>query len=181
MMTDNNRTLVWQQVIERVSVEYRSLPQSEKEWIGERLDRIEQLQAELDRLFQVAEGERICCLCQGDCCAKGHNHMTLVNLLSLVRQGVDVPVADFSRTCPFLGDRGCVLAVAARPYNCITFICDSIEDALDTEQRRRFYEIDRQLRALYQEFVQRYRAAAMTGLLIWAQRYPDTPVFQSEG
>ena len=173
---NKQRNQLWSSVVTRLMNEYKTLSTSERQWIDRRLDQIDAVQRELDQLFCAAEGEGICCQCQGDCCAKGHNHMTLANLLSFARQGVLPPAADFERTCPFLGSRGCELSVASRPYNCITFICDSIEDALDKDDKKRFYDLDRELRVLYLEFSQRYQGGAMTGLLIQEQRHPGQPL-----
>lgn len=173
---NNQRSQLWKSVVSRLMSEYKTLSSSEHEWINRRLDRIDAVQRELDQLFCAAEGEGICHQCQGGCCAKGHNHMTLANLLSFARHDVLPPDADFERTCPFLGSYGCELSVTSRPYNCITFICDSIEQALDEERKQRFYDLDRVLRSLYLEFSQRYQGGAMTGLLIQEDRYPGQPL-----
>jgi hypothetical protein len=173
---NKQRSQLWNSVVFRLMNEYKTLSTTECQWIDRRLDRIDAVQRELDQLFCAAEGEGICHQCQGDCCAKGHNHMTLVNLLSFARHDVLPPDADFERTCPFLGSHGCDLSVASRPYNCITFICDSIESALNEENKERFYDLDRRLRNLYLEFSQRYQGGVMTGLLIQEQRRPGQPL-----
>ncbi|PLY00100.1 MAG: hypothetical protein C0622_09465 [Desulfuromonas sp.] len=180
-MTDTAkiRAQLWDGLMARALEAYRALAATEKEWIAGRLARIAQLQRELDTLFRAGNGLAACHNCGGDCCAKGHNHMTLANLLAFLQDGELPPVADFSLTCPFLGPQGCRLAVERRPYNCVTFICDEIEIALCPDQRRRFYSLDSELRQLYLEFSARYPAAAMTGLLIREQRSPGAPLLQS--
>ncbi len=170
-MTEN-RTGLWTDIASRLMSEYRHLSRKERLWIDDQLDRIELIQAELDRLFSLVEGERHCRYCRGDCCTNGHNHMTLVNLLSFARHGTPLPAADFSCACPFLDPQGCKLPVSGRPYNCITFICDRIEDALAPDQQQQFYALDQQLRELYLSVCRRYRGAAMTGLMIQEQRRP---------
>jgi len=173
---NKQRSQLWKSVVSRLMDEYKTLSMSELEWIDRRLNRIDIVQRELDQLFRTAEGESICHRCQGDCCAKGHNHMTLANLLSFARHDVFPPDADFDRTCPFLSSSGCELSVISRPYNCITFICDSIEQAFGEEDKQRFYDLDRELRSLYLEFSQRYQGGAMTGLLIQEDRCPGQPL-----
>lgn len=175
---NDERSQLWKSIVARLMNEYRKLPVPEQQWIDKRLNRIEAIQTELHQLFCAVEGEGICCRCQGDCCAKGHNHMTLANLLSFARRDSVPPAAVFSRTCPFLGARGCELSAASRPYNCITFICDRIENALEPESREQFYALDRELRAVYLEFSDRYRGAAMTGLLIQELRRPGQPLLK---
>jgi len=174
---DNTRTSRWQQIVAQVAAEYRLLPDEEKAWINPRLDRIQQLQRELQQLFDGAEGTRHCRLCEGDCCARGHHHMTLVNLLGFIRKNRLPPDADFTQTCPFLSWQGCLLPVAERPYNCISFICDKIEADLSPEELARFYELELQLRSLYFEFSERYLGAAMTGLLLQEQRLAGRSFF----
>ncbi len=163
---DNNRTSRWQQIVAQVAAEYRLLPDAEKGWIDVRLDQIQQLQVDLQDLFDNADGTEHCRECEGDCCARGHHHMTLVNLLGFLRTNRIPPDADFTQTCPFLSWKGCLVPVAERPYNCISFICDKIEADLTSEELARFYHLEKQLRSLYHEFSDRYLGAAMTGLLL---------------
>ena len=171
------RDQLWNELSSRIFDDFSQLPESERQWIAERLPRIESLQRQLDHLFSSGDGENACRLCQGSCCAQGHNHMTLVNLLGFALKETIPPSADFSRTCPFLGLQGCVLPVESRPYNCVTFICDRIETVLTDAEKERFYRIDRELRECYQEFSNRYSGAAMTGLLIREQRYSGQSFF----
>lgn len=101
--------------------------------------------------------------------------MTLANLLGYLEARQGPPGADFSATCPFLGPRGCRLEVGLRPYNCVSFICDTIEAALRPEQLERFYRLERLLRRHYQEFAARYSGAGLTGLLLQQQRLAGRP------
>ncbi len=174
---DNTRTSRWQQIVAQVAAEYRLLPAAERDWINPRLDRIQRLQVELQNLFDCAEGTQHCRLCEGDCCACGHHHMTLVNLLGFIRKNTLPPDADFTRTCPFLSWKGCLLPVTERPYNCISFICDKIETDLTRDELAQFYALERELRTLYFEFSERYLGAAMTGLLLQDQRLAGRSFF----
>lgn len=164
------RDRCWRTIVKQVESEYRLLPETEKHWIARRLDKIASLQRELDRLFTKADGEQSCGTCLGECCVKGHNHMTLANLLAFLQQGELPPPADFSRTCPFLGERGCLLGIEERPYNCISFVCDIIENSLTSEEIDQFYRQEGQLRAIYLEFAERYVGGGLTGLLLQWQR-----------
>jgi len=172
------RSQLWEQLIEQIELEYQQLPAAEKSWIAEQLQRIEALQRQLNLLFVESQGHQACATCLGGCCALGHNHMTLANLLAYLQSGERPPGADFSRTCPFLADAGCLLPDSRRPYNCISFVCDRIEENLIQEELERFYDLERQLRALYQQFAERYAGAALTGLLIQAQRLGNRAYFR---
>lgn len=177
---EQQRTQLWQAITSRLPEEYAELSDEQRSWIEERLTRIEELQQQLDELFSAADGAAICRHCQGQCCRNGYNHLTLANLLNYYRYHHTSPPVDFSATCPYLGECGCVLPVASRPYNCITFICDSIEAALNEQQRERFYALDSELRSLYLEFARRYPSAAMTGVLIQEQRRPGQNLFEKQ-
>ena len=171
------RSQQWQQLVARIAMDYQDLPASEKHWISERLAQLEPLQERLNQLFEIGSGLQSCADCQGDCCARGHNHMTLVNLLGFLENGSLPPPADFNRTCPFLGEQGCVLPVARRPYNCISFVCDIIENSLTTAQISEFYSLEQQLRCLYQAFADRYAGGGMTGLLLQNERLAGQSFF----
>lgn len=164
------RDRLWRTIVKQVAAEYRLLPANEKDWIAQRLKEIARLQRELERLFAHADGAQACAHCSGECCAKGHNHMTLANLLAFLQQGKLPPAADFSRTCPFLAEEGCLLDVEVRPYNCISFVCDIIESSLTSEEIEQFYRQEKQLRALYLEFAEHYAGGGLTGLLLQSQR-----------
>jgi hypothetical protein len=169
-----SRTERWQLILQQVTAAYRDLAEDEKNWICRQLQLIETLQQQLELLFQLAGGAQVCSGCQGDCCAKGHNHMTLANLLSFLQTDRLPPRADFSRTCPFLGRQGCLLPPASRPYNCISFVCDTIENALKPADLVEFYHLERLLRSYYLEFAARYRGAGMTGVLLQQEQLPGS-------
>ncbi len=167
-----SRAARWQALVQQVGAAYRILADAEKEWIRRQLRQIEGLQVQLEQLFQRGDGSTACRVCQGDCCAKGHNHMTLANLLSYLQHDQLPPVADFSRTCPFLAEQGCLLPAAGRPYTCVSFVCDIIESALTPVELAEFYRLERALRSCYQQFAARYRGAGMTGLLLQQEQLP---------
>ena len=158
----------WQQIIVAVQKELFCLSEDERRWIEQHLANIGELQRQLHQLFVQANGPEHCQKCLGSCCELGNNHMTLVNVLSGLLQH-NLPGADFSRTCPFLGDIGCTLQVETRPFNCVTFICDIIEDTLTTQDQERFYLLERQLREQYTAFDQRYIGSSLQGILIRSQ------------
>ncbi|SHI94071.1 hypothetical protein SAMN02745165_01192 [Malonomonas rubra DSM 5091] len=168
----------WKKLVEQIAQEYRALPASEKTWIAEQLQQVETLQQQLNQLFEQGNGLTSCADCLGDCCAKGHNHMTLANLLSYLQRNDLPPQPDFSRTCPFLGERGCLLPVTRRPYNCISFVCDIIEHSLTSSQVEEFYRCEQQLRVVYRQFAERYSGGGMTGLLLQSERLGNGPFLQ---
>ncbi len=158
----------WHQIVASIQQELCCLAEDERQWIEQHLANIHKLQAELHQLFIQADGIGQCRECKGGCCERGNNHMTLVNVLSGLLSN-NLPAADFSQSCPFMDAQGCTLAVQTRPFNCVTFICDKIEDRMNAEQCQQFYALERQLRAQYQVFDQRYIGSSLRGLFIRSQ------------
>ncbi len=174
----HHRQQMWEQIVAEVQDHYLNLGLEEKNWLEPRLREIADLQQQLNSLFNAVEGEQHCRDCAGGCCHAGHNHMTLANLLQYVCRQQPLPSTDFLQSCPFLGVRGCLLPVERRPYNCISFICDRIEEALSPPELTEFYRVEGELRELYLEIAQRYLGAAMTGLLLQYPRQQGRSVFQ---
>ncbi len=172
------RQQLWAQIVTEARDQYLALKQNEKDWLEARLGKIAYLQQQLNHLFVAAKGEQHCQNCAGGCCHAGHNHMNLVNLLQYFSCQEQPPDADFYRNCPFLGDKGCLLSVGRRPYNCISFICDIIETSLSEKDLATFYRLEGELRRHYLAVAQRYEGAAMTGLLLQYRRLQERSFFQ---
>jgi hypothetical protein len=175
----NNHQPDWPALLQRIKLELVALGSDEKAWLKERLAIIATTQVKLDELFCKAAGMVACSGCDGACCGCGRHHVTLTNLLAYLLEGETPPTPDFSRTCPFLGERGCLLAVDRRPYNCITFFCETLEDQLDAGDCEQLRSLDRQLRNQYQLMAERYPAASLRGLWIALQRTGDGPLLRS--
>lgn len=179
--TANNHQPDWFPLLQRITLELASLSDDERGWLKQRLAVIAGLQVELDDLFCKADGLVACRGCDGACCGCGRHHVTLTNLLAYLLEGETPPVPDFSRTCPFLGERGCLLPVDRRPYNCITFFCETLEDHLDAGDREALRSLDQRLRHEYQRIAERYSAASLRGLWIALQRLGDGALFSLPG
>ncbi len=161
----------WQDILPAISAELAALSAEEREWLQSRVDEIASLQESLDALYRRADGLEACAGCDGACCGCGRHHLTLTNLLGYLLDGQDPPSPDFSRTCPFLGAQGCLLPVARRPYNCITFFCEILDERLDEAERERLKELDHRLRHEYELVAQRYPVASLRGLWIALGRH----------
>ncbi len=166
---------LWQDVVRRIDGEVRQLPVAERRWIADRLQKVGSLQERMHGCFTEADGEYICGTCQGACCLRGKNHFTLVNLLGFLLDSSYPPMPEFARTCPFLAEDGCTLESSRRPFNCISFLCESIEERLPEATRKNFYRLEGQLRTLYLEFDHRYEGSSLRGLFIRAERMENRP------
>ncbi len=102
--------------------------------------------------------------------------MTLVEVLTALLQGQTIPTPVTDATCPFLTEQGCLLVPEMRPFNCVTFNCERVEDQLTSEQQQTFYRLEKELRTLYMEFEERYAGASLRGLVIRAERLGGVPL-----
>lgn len=161
---------LWRSALGAVAKELPRLAAAERAWMAEQLVQIGRCQQQLQDLFAGAGGAGVCQTCAGACCERGTHHLTLVNLLAYLLAGKQPPTPDFARTCPFLGDAGCLLPATHRPFNCVTFICEPVEEGLSPAGREVFWALERRLRALYEAFDGRYAGSSLRGLLIRAER-----------
>ena len=163
-------TVLWTQTLGRLRRELAELPATQRDWLAQQITRIGQLQEELDRVFVAVGGPQICRDCLGGCCSRAKYHLTLSNILPYLLAGEDPPAPDFARPCPLLGPTGCQLPVLHRPFNCIIFLCDAIDQTLSAEQRQTFSQIESELRHVYHAIAERCPGASLRGLLIAAER-----------
>lgn len=164
----------WSQIIDSLRREVAVLDESERAWISARLAAIALLQEELHDCVRGCGSETLCACCPEHCCGQGKNHPGLVNLLFYLMAEEEL-VADFSAPCPQLGPAGCLFPPARRPFNCITFNCEQVEEKLPAAQRHRLATLETALRALYESFTSRYAGAGPQGLLIRAETLGAAP------
>jgi len=164
-MTPEQRRQLWQQIVAQVTAELADLPRAERAWLEAQLQQVADLQMQIHALFEQATGEEICRTCRGECCGHGTFHFNLANLLGYLVGGEPLLTPDFSASCPYMGAEGCRIPAGLRPFNCVTFICEAIEDRLSAAEQERFYALERQLRQAYLAFDRRYRSSSLRGLL----------------
>jgi len=164
-MNPEQRQQLWSQLVTQVTAELADLPADERSWLEAQLQLVADLQRQLHALFEQANGAEICRDCRGECCGHGSYHFNLANLLGYLVSGEPLLTPDFTAGCPYLAAGGCQIPVGLRPFNCVTFICETIEQRLPVGQRKRFYALERQLRQAYLSFDARYRGSSLRGLL----------------
>ena len=122
---------------------------------------------EMQELASAVDAATHCAGCGGACCVSGKYHFTGVDLLVFLvsREPLFVPRFD-NGLCPYLGDARCLIAAGYRPFNCITFICDLIEDQLPRDQVSRFYQMERELRKNYGEIASLFPSGGVAGSLL---------------
>jgi hypothetical protein len=171
-MLHSDRHTRWNEILCQLRSELNCIAEEELLWMRQRIALIQELQKQIHALFLDANGSTICANCSGSCCEHGHNHIALINVIAAMLHQ-KLPEPDFSSTCPFLTPSGCSLSVTLRPFNCVTFICDGIEERMDAEQMQEFYRLEKLLRAHYLEVDQRYAGSSLRGLFIGTERLGD--------
>lgn len=164
----------WEKIVDALRREVAGLSAAERGWISARLAAISLVQEELHNCVRACGSEALCAVCAEHCCGQGKNHPGLANLLFYLLAGEDLP-ADFSAPCPQLGPTGCLFPPARRPFNCITFNCERVEERLAPGERQRLAALETALRALYESFAARYAGAGLQGLLIRAETLGRRP------
>jgi len=171
----------WDGILDQVAAEFRVLPAADRQWLAARLAVISHLKGRLHALFLDAGGDEHCAACLGACCGSGRNHMTLVELLTLLSENESVPQVDFRGQCPFLGASGCLLNPRRRPFNCVTFLCETVESGLSHFDLENFSTLEKELRNRYAEFESRFAGASLRGLLIRGTTLDGKPFLARPG
>ena len=161
----DSRQTLWQDIIQKIDEEWLSLNQEERSWITGKIERLTVVQQQLHGLVTIADGEDICRDCDGACCGHGLYHPTLVTVLAHLVLNLPLPTPEFKQSCPYLGVAGCSFSPSVRPYTCLTFICELIEDRLTAEQRQVLSVLELELRGIYEAFDYRYSGSSLRGLM----------------
>jgi hypothetical protein len=171
---------LWSEAVGQVKREYHALPSPLKQQLCGISAEIMELKGEHQKLLATFDAERLCGGCNGVCCRYGKHHFSAVELIGylvfereLFRPSFDDPV------CPYIGDSGCMMEPALRPFNCIIFICEDLDKRLDEGSRTLLEALEKRLRLLYRQFGEMLGSRFENGLLISYQRSLDTgiPVF----
>ncbi len=161
----DSRQILWQDIIQKIQVEWQALGEKDRSWITVKIERLTDLQQQIHFLVSVADGEDACRDCAGACCEHGLYHPTLVTVLAHFVLRRPLPIPDFHQSCPYFGEAGCSFSPAVRPYNCLIFICEIIEDRLSAEQRQALSSLELELRGIYEAFDHRYAGSSLRGLM----------------
>ena len=157
----------WHEGVLRVTVAFSKLSQPD---LG-RLKAYGSLMLEQKRAMQAlvaqVDAGSHCAGCGGACCMSGKYHFTAVDLLVYLATGerLFAPLFD-NGLCPNLGEAGCLMAPGYRPFNCITFNCDLIEDLLPVDEVSRFYRLEKELRVTYAGIRSLFPDNSMDGALL---------------
>ena len=162
---------IWQRGVARLTREFSLLSTELRDELGALLAEVEDFKEKLCRLSDAAEGAAICNACGGACCRAGRYHATLLDLLAYLAAGETPVEPEFARgVCPFLGSEGCRIGPRRRPFPCVIFICDLIDERLATEEATRFNQQEQDLRLLLNRAGMRFGRNLTESLLIATAR-----------
>jgi hypothetical protein len=157
----------WQNGVRRVTLAFLTLPEQVLGRLHELSARLGEQKCAMQALVARVGAASHCADCGGECCVAGKYHFTCADLLVYLATGETLFAPLFGRgLCPYLGQAGCLIPPAFRPFNCITFNCERIEDLLSGEEVSSFYRMERELRRMYGEISSLFPEKSMAGALL---------------
>lgn len=181
-MTDQE---MWERAVAVAGGEYEHLSDPLKKQVLVIGESIRQVKREIYALAGGAAIIKTCVACGGLCCEKGKYHFSVIDLLMYLSSGKELFIPSFRETpCPFLGEEGCLMDPAYRPFTCITFHCERLEDLLSPADLERIHHLERSLRKLCQKLETLFGGRLMQGLLLSCARYlhgESVAIFGSAG
>ena len=176
-MDDNE---LWPLVVAQARQEYAALPAGVRARIGALAAEMAELKERHQQLVAAAGAGAVCAACQGACCRFGRHHFSVVDLLAFLDSGTELFEPDFaSPVCPCHDGSGCLMPPALRPFTCIIFICEELDDRLSAESRCELLAIENRLRAINASFENLLGNRFGSGLLLTGRRSAETgrPLF----
>jgi hypothetical protein len=163
---------LWERAVSIARVEYETLSDPVKIQMRGIGESIRQKKQEMYDLAGGATVVKTCIDCGGLCCEKGKYHFSVIDLLMYLSTGKELFTPLFRETpCPFLGAEGCLMPPAYRPFTCITFHCERLEELLSFADLERMSNLERSLRALCRDLEELFGKRLMQGLLLSCERY----------
>jgi len=158
---------MWEDAVRLAMAEYEVLSESVKDRVRRLGETIRQVKREIFSLANKSVIDKTCADCGGLCCETGKYHFSVVDLLMYLSTGMELFRPLFRETpCPYLGDAGCLMAPAYRPFTCITFHCERIESQLSSADLERIGALERGLRDSCRELDGLFGQRMMQGLLL---------------
>lgn len=85
---------------------------------------------------------KTCPYCGSVCCAQKHGMPDFGDAVAIIAMGFELPEyrldVDMNGMCQFMGDMGCVLPRAQRPYRCTWYYCDPLLKQIEIGPARHY-------------------------------------------
>jgi len=157
----------WRAGVRGVTETYLALPYGLRERLRELTGALQEQRRAMQALVAEVGAAAHCASCGGECCVAGKYHFSKADLLVYLAAGEPLFTPLFENgLCPYLGRAGCLIQPGYRPFNCITFNCERIEDQLSEEELACFYRMERELRQSYGEIRSLFPQQSMHGALL---------------
>lgn len=157
----------WLQGVAAVTTVFVELPAAGRDKLAELARSMVSLKESMQQLVAGVDAAAHCAGCGGACCVSGKYHFRIADLLVYLATGKSLFAPRFDNgRCPYLGEPECLIPAGYRPFNCITFNCDLIEDQLPRDEVSRFYRMEQELKARYAEIRSLFPARSMDGPLL---------------
>ena len=157
----------WQEAVGKVAAAFERLPEAVRGNLATLAGGMVAHKEAMQQLVSGVDAAAHCAACGGACCVKGKYHFSAVDLLVYLATDRPLFAPRFDNgLCPFLGEPACLIPAGYRPFNCITFNCDLIEDQLAREDVSRFYRMEQELVARYAAIRGVFPARSMDGPLL---------------
>lgn len=157
---------MWNLAVAAVGAGHAALPPDRKALVAGLAGAVREGKEALHAIAEGVSAAGICAACGGECCRSGKYHVTVVDLLVYLAEGRELFTPAFGQgRCPYLGDRGCLMAPSYRPFTCVAFNCEQVERLLAPQEKARAVLLERELRALYRRFEEEFTRRFMGGLL----------------
>ena len=157
----------WQEGLDEVGAAFALLVEPDLQRLRTQARAMVALKEAMQELVATADAASHCAGCGGACCVCGKFHFSAVDLLVYLATGAPLFTPRFDNgLCPYLGEGRCLIPPGYRPFNCITFNCELIEDRLSRDGVARFYEMERELRRSYGEIRSLFPSGMMDGSLL---------------
>jgi hypothetical protein len=165
----------WDRGVAAVRKEYAGLSPLRKARVSNCAAAIKSCKERLQLIAEEVGAAGICARCFGECCKSGKNHVRVADLFVYLSDEKELFTPCFERAiCPYMDENGCLMGAEYRPYNCITFICERVDDLLGPSERERFCAAERELRSLYDELEQLFDDCFRYPLLSVSERQTRT-------
>lgn len=157
----------WHDGVREVERLFMGLPKEQLPRLRELADRLKGLKDAMQELVAGVDAGSHCAACGGACCVAGKFHVSRVDLLVYLLDRAPLFEPLFGNgLCPYLAPDGCLMPAAYRPFNCITFNCELIEDRLAEADRAAFYQGERELKCCYDEIRSLFPGDSMRGAVL---------------
>jgi hypothetical protein len=162
---------MWENAVRIVRGEYEALSAPVKDRVRRIGESIRKNKLDIFSLAEKSSVIETCAKCAGLCCEKGKYHFSVIDLLIYLSTGRELFSPSFRETpCPFLGETGCVMDPAYRPFPCITFHCERLESPLSSAELEQMSFLERSLRASCRQMEELFGVRLMQGLLLSYER-----------